>query len=94
MPPDKQTRIETEYPDDPAVFRSVYSNHVNISYLPEEVYLDFCHIQIQSASVQEDGMVKEVPATPHTRVILSRSHAKRLASVIEQTLSQQSEEGE
>ena len=97
MPPDKPTQIETKYPDDPNGFRSVHSNHVNISYLPEEVYLDFCHIQIQAVSpsdVQEDGMVKKVPATPHTRVILSRAHARRLAFVIEQALSQQSEQSE
>ena len=97
MPPDKPTQIETQYPDDPTAFRTVFSNHINISYLPEEVYLDFCHIQIQAVTpsdVQEDGMVKKVPATPHTRVILSRTHAKRLAFVIEQALSRQSDQGE
>jgi len=92
MPEPKQTQISTQYPPDPTAFKTVYSNHVNISHLPEEVYLDFCNIEIQAAApsdVQKDGMLTKVPAIPHTRVILSRAHAKRLAWVLQQAFGQQ-----
>jgi hypothetical protein len=91
MPPEKSTQIETAYPSDPGDLPSVYCNHVNIQYLPEEVYLDLATVQIQAVSPSDvqNGMVMKVPALAHTRVIMSRAHAKRLAMVILQTLGVQ-----
>ena len=83
------TKIETVYPLDPDDLKTFYANHINVQNLPEEVYLDFCNIQPQAADPKEvrpDGTVAKVPATAVARVIISREHAKRLASVLSQSL--------
>ena len=86
---DPGTKIETRYPLDPAELATFYANHINIQYLPEEVYLDLCAIQPQSADqkdIRESGLLAKVPATALARIVLSREHARRLADVLHQAL--------
>ena len=89
MEPASATQIETIYPLDPANLRTFFSNHINIQYLPEEVYLDFCTIQLQGVNPKDvkEGVATRVPATAFARVVLSREHAKRLAHVLQQALN-------
>ena len=86
---DEATRIETQYPLDPNDLKSFYANHINIQYLPEEVYLDLCNIQVHMADQKDarpDGILMKVPALAFARVVISREHAKRLANVLHQAL--------
>ncbi|MBN1421050.1 MAG: DUF3467 domain-containing protein [Planctomycetes bacterium] len=85
------TRINTRYPLDPKDLQTVYSNHINILYLREEVYLDFCDVQIQDADrskAQEDGFLANVPALARVRIVISRAHAARLATVLQNSLKE------
>jgi hypothetical protein len=88
---DNVTQIETRYPLDPKDLQVLYSNHVNIRYLPEEVYLDFCDVQTQMAEpadVDEGGLLRRVPAIARIRVVLSREHAGRLAEILRGSLQE------
>jgi len=88
---DGVTQIETRYPPDPKDLLVVYSNHVNIRYLLEEVYLDFCDVQPQTADpgdVEEGGFIRKVPAIARVRVVLTREHAARLAEILRRSLQE------
>ena len=70
--------------------QATYANHVQLYYLPEEVYLDFCLIRIDEIGPQQaraDGVVDRIPATVQARMVISREHAVRLTKVLIDGLS-------
>jgi hypothetical protein len=77
--------------------RTVFANHAQLAFLPEEVYIDLCIVdldRVDPAKVKPDGSVAEVDALAHTRVILSKAHAERLANAILSGLGRLGQKGD
>ena len=65
-------------------------DHIQIRYLPETVLLDVCQMapeQVDPGDVNDEKMVKRMPARVLTRVILTRAHALRLGQVLQKELA-------
>ncbi|MBI4600320.1 MAG: DUF3467 domain-containing protein [Planctomycetes bacterium] len=81
---EQRTEIRILYPTDPRTLPRVYSNHVNVYALNEEVYLDFCSIEPQRS--EDVGPVKQAEAALQIRVVITKQHAERLLQAVKEML--------
>ncbi len=82
MNPNEELRI---VPRRTGPVEEFYANHVQAQWLPEEVYLDFCTLELDEMlqpQVLAAGIQREVPAKVRARIILSQAHARRLGELL------------
>ncbi len=82
---ENKTRVITDWPADRTTIPVFYTNHIEVRPGPEEIYLDLCQVDPTVVDRPEDGPVIRAPV--RARVILTRTHAARLATVLGGVLS-------